>query len=932
MATTQTTNVEYEVLDTDLIVTKTDLRGNITYVNPDFERVSGYTEKELLGSPHSMVRHSDMPSEAFADLWRTLKNGESWQGFVKNKRKDGGFYWVLANVSPDYNNGQVIGYISIRTKASRESIIAHEKIYQLFKEGRQGNRIIKRGRAICNSWYVRLNFFNDYTIKKRITTVIVLLLMAMTGIGSLGLFGLNKNNRDFQSVYEDRVIPITQVTTIQKLLLQNRLLITRAALEKSPITSEKNTAEVESNIEEITKLWSDYMATYLTPEEKILADKFAVDRKHFVGEGLKAAIATLRAGDYPATEKIITEKIIPLYADVGDGIQKLYQLQVDITKSAYASSQSDFHFALKIIVTIVLLSIAIGTVLGISLFRAIVKPLNIVTTSIMRGEKNSLISKQEFAGEITELVDGFNTVQIKSNFYEAEAKREADANLRIKIGLDNVSASVVIADSNFNMIYLNKAAEKMLQNAESDIRKDLPHFSVSSLHGKNIDVFHKNPAHQRKLLSDLKETITTKIEIGGRALVVVASPVINSKGEHLGSVAEWYDRTNEVSIEKEVAVVVNSAASGDFTRRINESGKSDFILLLSQSVNVLVKTCSDSLSEIVQVLSALSHGDLTQTVRGNYEGTFGQLKDDTNLTVESLKNIVAQIQEVTQAINMGAKEIAAGNNDLSHRTEKQAASLEETAASMQELTSTVHNNAENAKEANKLADEASNIATKGVNVVNQVVTTMADINDSSRKIGDIISVIDDIAFQTNILALNAAVEAARAGEQGKGFAVVAIEVRNLAQRAATAAGEIKILISDSVNKVTGGTKLVTNAGETMGEIVTSIRGVTTMMSEITAASSEQSYGIEQVNKAVGQMDEVTQQNAALVEESAAAAETLEDQVRNLSVTVSRFNIGNSQRNVLENMVSRKITVVPTEKSPTRAMSVSNLVSNDWEEF
>jgi methyl-accepting chemotaxis protein len=345
-----------------------------------------------------------------------------------------------------------------------------------------------------------------------------------------------------------------------------------------------------------------------------------------------------------------------------------------------------------------------------------------------------------------------------------------------------------------------------------------------------------------------------------------------------------------------------------------------------------VKTCSESLNETASVLNALSRGDLTQTIEGDYSGTFELLKNDVNLTVESLKTIVQQIHDATESIRTGSKEIATGNNDLSQRTEKQAASLEETAASMEELTSTVRHNAQNALEANKLAVEASNIAERGVDVVNQVVNTMADINESSRKIGDIISVIDDIAFQTNILALNAAVEAARAGDQGKGFAVVATEVRNLAQRAAMAAGEIKTLINDSVTKVTGGTKLVTNAGETMSEIVVSIRGVTAMMTQITSASTEQSQGIEQVNRAVGEMDEVTQQNAALVEESAAAAEALEDQARILSVAVSHFDMGNSHSH---RDSSPAKPVAHKSNAPVKKPikpAVIQTAHDDWEEF
>jgi methyl-accepting chemotaxis protein len=269
---------------------------------------------------------------------------------------------------------------------------------------------------------------------------------------------------------------------------------------------------------------------------------------------------------------------------------------------------------------------------------------------------------------------------------------------------------------------------------------------------------------------------------------------------------------------------------------------------------------------------------------------FGKVKEGMNCTVENLQALVGEIKESTQLINTAAQEIAAGNNDLSQRTEKQAASLEETAASMTELTKTVQHNAENAKEANSLAQAAAGIASKGGIVVGNVVKTMESINESSRKVVEIISVIDNIAFQTNILALNAAVEAARAGDQGRGFAVVATEVRNLAQRAAAAAGEIQSLISDSVDKVEDGSQLVAQAGKTMQEIVYSVKGVTTIMAEITSASVEQSGGIAQVNNAISQMDEVTQQNAALVEQAAAGAESLEDQARKLSVTVANFKM------------------------------------------
>ena len=345
------------------------------------------------------------------------------------------------------------------------------------------------------------------------------------------------------------------------------------------------------------------------------------------------------------------------------------------------------------------------------------------------------------------------------------------------------------------------------------------------------------------------------------------------------------------TIVAEIKSIVEAAAvRGDFGVKMDITGKQGYTKELSELLNQLSNITETGISDVVRVANALAKGDLTQTISKDYPGSFDEMKTGINGTVENLKQLVGEIKDATDTINTASKEIAAGNSDLSQRTEEQASSLEETASSMEELTSTVRQNAENAKQANQLAIGASDVAGKGGAVVSQVVTTMDSINESSRKIVDIISVIDGIAFQTNILALNAAVDAARAGEQGRGFAVVAGEVRNLAQRSAAAAKEIKTLIGDSVGKVEDGSKLVAQAGQTMEEIVSSIRRVTDIMSEITAASVEQSQGIEQVNLAITQMDEVTQQNAALVEEAAAAAEALEEQAQNLSVSVATFKV------------------------------------------
>ncbi len=302
----------------------------------------------------------------------------------------------------------------------------------------------------------------------------------------------------------------------------------------------------------------------------------------------------------------------------------------------------------------------------------------------------------------------------------------------------------------------------------------------------------------------------------------------------------------------------------------------------------VTRSVTRPIAEAVGVAQALAHGNLTQHVAGGSRDETGRLLDALGATMERLRQIVGGIKTSTESIATASRQIAAGNQDLSQRTGEQASSLQETASSMEELTCTVRQNADNARQANQLAVGASDVAVRGGAVVRQVVDTMGRISASSRKIADIIGVIDGIAFQTNILALNAAVEAARAGEQGRGFAVVASEVRSLAQRSAAAAREIKALIEESVGRVDAGTRQVDQAGETMEEIVTSIRRVTDIMGEITAASQEQGVGIEQVNQAVVQMDQVTQQNAALVEQAAAAAESLQDQALQLEHAVSVF--------------------------------------------
>ncbi len=391
------------------------------------------------------------------------------------------------------------------------------------------------------------------------------------------------------------------------------------------------------------------------------------------------------------------------------------------------------------------------------------------------------------------------------------------------------------------------------------------------------------------------------------------------------------------AINGEIRRLATAAAAGDFSQRGDEARFSYEFGDMVAGLNRLMQTTDENLVQVSTLLQAISRGDLTVRMEGDFHGVFARMRDDCNATVDQLKQIVGRIQSSASSITLAAGEIAAGNTDLSRRTEQQAANLEETAASMEELTSTVKQNAEHARQANHLAIGAHGVATQGGDVVGQVVTTMSAIEAASKKIAEIISVIDGIAFQTNILALNAAVEAARAGEQGRGFAVVASEVRTLAQRSAGAAKEIKGLIEDSVGKVADGSALVRQAGTTMGEIVASVQRVTDIMADISAASQEQSSGIEQVNQAVVQMDETTQQNAALVEEASAAARSMAEQANLLSEAVAVFRTGAvaAATSVPRALAAVAASIAPVRRPATLSPRIEQTLAANaggWEEF
>ena len=520
-------------------------------------------------------------------------------------------------------------------------------------------------------------------------------------------------------------------------------------------------------------------------------------------------------------------------------------------------------------------------------------------------------------------------------------KKEMEVS-RLMSAIDGAQTNLMLCDDDLKITYANPAVVNMLLRRQNELRKIWPSLDAHNLIGTCIDVFHKNPAHQRGLLKDASRLpAKAEMKVGELEFEVNATMIKGPKGEYMGNMVEWKDITEQKDAERQIQNLIDSAAMGQLDTRIDSSTYDGFMKILGTGINSLMDAVVDPIRETKRVMESLAQGDLNETIDANYQGEFAELAQSINSSIENLYKMVQEIRGACASISSAASEIAQGNTDLSQRTEEQASSLEETASSMEEMTGTVKQNADNARQANQLAAAAREQAERGGDVVKRAVDAMSEINSSSKKISDIIGVIDEIAFQTNLLALNAAVEAARAGEQGRGFAVVAGEVRNLAQRSAGAAKEIKSLIKDSVEKVDEGSKLVDESGDTLQEIVNAVKKVSDIIAEIAAAGQEQSSGIEQVNKAVMQMDEMTQQNAALVEEAASASESMEEQAKSLQELISYFDIGEEEQAVVARprKPSKPVQATRQErpsagsrKPVTRKPAAPKTDDSEWDEF
>ncbi|WP_165480773.1 methyl-accepting chemotaxis protein [Xanthomonas oryzae] len=776
---------------------------------------------------------------------------------------------------------------------------------------------------------------------------IVLLIMLIQGIIAYsGLASLNNVTRDLAG---NTMSSVREAGDLRGMLgeyrnaaYQNLVRASDSVKQEAKVRSKKLSGRIEATIKSYPRLIE-------SPQQKKLFDVFVADWKK--ASASYASVAEMIELNLPddAVDTFVGETRT-LHNKAKDSLAALIAEDNMLAQAAKTKAEKVHATSVSLTVMVLLIGIAGGLGLAFLFARSIVKSMRgavTTATEIAGGKLDGQINVQG-QDEVGELMRSMQRMQRDLKERIERDQRIADENLRIRTALDTSSTGTFITDPERVMIYANDAFKKIVAQYESSIRLASPEFDASKVIGQHISYLGLSDATVRKAIAALERDGVTSFEerFGEVVLAQTVTAIKNEQGETSGEVCEWRDRTIEVQVEEEVARIVRAAASGDMSGRVETDGKQGFFLQLAQQLNGLLDANAGSLEQISALLSALSRGDLTVRMHGEFSGVFAQMRDDANATAEQLADIVGRIKLSSGAINAAAGEIASGNSDLSHRTEQQAANLEETAASMEELTSTVKQNAESARQANQLAIGATGVASQGGEVVSQVVTTMSGIEASSRKIADIISVIDGIAFQTNILALNAAVEAARAGEQGRGFAVVASEVRTLAQRSAGAAKEIKGLIDDSVHKVAEGSALVRKAGATMAEIVASVQRVTDIMGEISAASQEQSSGIEQVNQTITQMDETTQQNAALVEEATAAARSMEEQAGHLAEAVSVFKLDQSAAPVAQTarvrpIASRPVAVKGAAAKPLAraaataarpAKSQAALADGHWQEF
>jgi methyl-accepting chemotaxis protein len=714
---------EYILPSDTVILSTANLQGDIVSCNKGFIEASGYTEAEVLGKPHSLLRHPDMPKEAFKDLWDTIEAGRPWFGLVKNKRKDGRYYWVAANASPIYANGQISGYVSVRYPASAEQKQLGERLYAEIRSGQSKM-----------PWTAKTKF-DRWTIAG--------ITMAISGL-------------------------ITPYLTDNIIIDEGMTLIGAAGLG--------------------IIIWR-----------------------------------TLTLSKPNATQ-------LKAIQDLGNG-----QFKEPIAGSD-----------------------------------AWTNALNLLRTRIGQNASNAFDAARESAILTT--------------------------------AMNAASTSLMVADADFNIISINTSLATMFNNNEQRIKAQLPHFSAASVVGSNMDIFHKNPAHQRAMVSALAQTWNGELNINGLILHLTVVPIL--KGAHrLGYVVEWLDVTEQRQIEHALATSIDEASRGIVSGRINTQGLQGFYLTSAKGINRLLDDLHQFMSKTIQNIGELAFNHLDKKVEGNYQGSFRMTQDAINIALNGLNSTVGQVQFASDQVTNSMHQLNDGVNDFSDRIQQQAAAIEETSAATTQMLSSIQQNMEGIKSVTTITHRVTDQVVEGSEIMEHALSSMQAVEASGQQIGNIVGLIDSIAFQTNLLALNAAVEAARAGEHGRGFAVVASEVRTLAGKSADAAKDIKKLIDTSVQQIGEGSRRAREANQALETIKTSVLEVNNMINQMNVAAIEQEKAIQEVNKAMNVLDAGSQQSAALVEQTAASTQQVYENMNDLNHLIGLFTISSEAQRIAKHGAS-----------------------------
>lgn len=718
---------EYLFSNDTLLVSYTDLEGNITRANEAFVEASGYDFAELLNQPHNLLRHPDVPAQVFADCWQTLQAGKPWSQIVKNRRKNGDHYWVNANASPIFNQGKIIGYMSVRTPATREQIQQTEAAYRAIAAGKM---YLKEGRPV--SIGTKLAYFSHTA---------PFMLSAMTLLFSLSTVMAQSSDTDTHTA-----LAISITTTILAALVSIHVM-----------HSIKKAARISQQLTDIA------------------------------------------SGNFQQTFNTFGNNV------VGNLAKQAQILQVNL--------------------------------------------------SAMLNDSREMQRRSQ----------------------------------RLEKALCNIQSNVMVADQNRTIVYINPAARNLLKRLEPKLKTVITHFDADDLLGKNIDIFHKNPQHQAKLLHNLTETHTAQITIVDHPLQLVINPIFDGN-EHLGSVIEWQDIYMEQKIRADLTHVLTENNKGHVEGRIATNGFDGFYLELANQLNTMFESTQTALNNYGIVMQALAQGDLTQRVNDRFEGLRGKVNGDMNQSLQTLAHTFADIQGNMQQLATHVLTLNDANQSSSQRTQQTVIALQDAVSIIEQMTLSIQSAANNTRLATDVAHQVRASANKGVSVVNESVDAMNEIESFSHKIEEITSLIDSIAFQTNLLALNAAVEAARAGEHGRGFAVVASEVRSLAGKSAEAAGDIKRLIDETVSKIRNGSAKVQSTAQVLSEIEHQASEVEALIENIATTSVEQAQSMRAVNDAVDSIDHATQIAATQAKSLAIMSHEMQNKVQDVQDAINEFKL------------------------------------------